>query len=213
MTSIFLIAMGSILILSGVFLSLNASDKPGKPDTSRLDSAVDTAIADGVITPNERDTIRRIATDTLVNPDVAIRNAEIKMASLNIKAETEIIDPAKLSGYEFEKFIVKKFNPKYFKIKNWAGDKYVEGRYAETTPQPDLLMEFSMNGKSNLFAVECKWRKNESYKSFEFATEAQLDRYKKFETKEGIPVFIVIGTGGEGGNPEHLLFCALQHPV
>ena len=86
----------------------------------------------------------------------------------------------------------------------------MEGRYAETTPQPDLLMEFKLKEESTLFAVECKWRKNEKKEGFEFATEAQLERYIKYEAEKGIPVFVAIGMGGEGGNPERLFIIPLK---
>jgi len=45
-------------------------------------------------------------------------------------------------GCDFKKFIVQKFDKKYFKIKQWAGDKYVDGVYADTNLDPDILVEF-----------------------------------------------------------------------
>lgn len=205
-----MIAIGIILIVSGLFIYPRTRVNPKIPDASRLDSAVDIAIADGVLTRNERDTLRKIATETEQDPDKVIADAEQKLASLNIKAEAEVIDQNMKSGYDFEKFIVKKFNPEYFKIKNWAGDKFVDGRYAETTPQPDLLMEYSKNGKKQIFAIECKWRKNKQNDGFEFAKEAQMERYRKFEKEKNIPVFVAIGMGGEGNNPEHLYIIPLK---
>ena len=86
----------------------------------------------------------------------------------------------------------------------------LEGRFAETTPQPDLLMEFHLKGKRYPFAVECKWRKNERNESFEFATSEQLDRYRKYETEHKIPVFVAIGMGGEGSDPNQLFIIPLK---
>ena len=59
--------------------------------------------------------------------------------------------------------MVAKFSKKYFKLKEWAGDKYVNGTYAETNFHPDLVFKFTLKGESKTFAVECKWRK-ELYK-------------------------------------------------
>jgi hypothetical protein len=210
MTATILILLGIILFITGVIMYAKAPEKPKAPDTSKLTFTVDAAIADGVLTKNEKTSIRRVATDTLLNPDQAILDAELKMAGLNIKPETEVIDQNKKSGNDFEKFIVQKFDKKYFHIKNWAGDKYIEGRYAETTPQPDLLMEFHLKGESYPFSVECKWRKNERNESFEFATNEQLDRYRKYETDHKIPVFVAIGMGGEGSNPKQLFIIPLK---
>lgn len=210
MTAIFLIAIGSIFIIAGTVIYSKAPNSKKIPDTSRMESAVDTAIADGVLTKNERDTIRKIAVEVAIDPDKAITDAEGKMATLNIKAETAIIDQNKKSGDDFEKFVVQKFDKKYFNIENWAGDKYVDGRYAKSTPQPDLLIEFKLKGESYPFAVECKWRKNHKKDGFEFASEAQLERYRKFEAEKQIPVFVAIGLGGEGADPEHLYIIPLK---
>jgi hypothetical protein len=210
MTATILIILGIILFITGVIMYARAPEKLKVPDTSKLAFTVDAAIADGVLTKNEKTSIRKVATDELLDPDQAILDAVKKMAGLNIKPETEIIDQNKKSGNDFEKFIVQKFDKKYYIIKNWAGDKYVDGRFAETTPQPDLLIELKQKEGNKLFAVECKWRKNERNESFEFATNEQLDRYRKYETEHKIPVFVAIGMGGEGSNPKQLFIIPLK---
>lgn len=210
MTAIILITIGSILLISGVFMYAKAPERIKVPMASKLEFTVDAAIADGVLTKNEKTSIRKVATDESLDPDKSIIDAELKMAGLNIKPETEIIDQNKKNGDDFEKFVVQKFDKKYFSIENWAGDKYINGHYAKTTPQPDLLIEFKLKDESSLFAVECKWRKNERMDSFDFATEAQLERYRKFEAEKGIPVFVAIGIGGDGGNPEQLFIIPLK---
>jgi hypothetical protein len=210
MTATILIILGIILFITGVIMYAKAPEKLKVPDTSKLAFTVDAAIADGVLTKNEKTSIRKIATDELLDPDQAILDAELKMAGLNIKPETEVIDQNKKSGNDFEKFIVQKFDKKYYIIKNWAGDKYVNGRFAETTPQPDLLIELKQKEGNKLFAVECKWRKNERNESFEFASNEQLDRYRKYETEHKIPVFVAIGMGGEGSDPKQLFIIPLK---
>lgn len=210
MTATILIILGIILFTTGVIMYAKAPEKPKAPDTSKLTFTVDAAIADGVLTKNEKTSIRKVATDESLDPDQAILDAELKMAGLNIKPETEVIDQNKKSGNDFEKFIVQKFNKKYYIIKNWAGDKYIDGRYAETTPQPDLLIELKQKEGNVLFAVECKWRKNERNESFEFATNEQLERYRKYETEHKIPVFVAIGMGGEGSDPKQLFIIPLK---
>lgn len=213
MISVSLIVVGVLLIIIGVATfpkQHKTSDIGLMPDELRLEVAIDTAIADGVLTLNERNSIRKVAQDTFADADLAVQTAENRLAELKLKPETEIIDQYKKSGNDFEKYIVKKFDLRYFKIKEWAGDKYVEGRYAETTPQPDLLMELNTKGKSHLFAVECKWRKRYGKSGIEFATDEQLERYKKYEKEKGIPVFIAIGIGGEGDNPEQLFVIPLK---
>ncbi len=116
-------------------------------------------------------------------------------------------------GQRFEKWIVKKFNPKYFKIKEWRSDKYVDGVYAESTLNPDLEIEFHMGKILELFAVECKWRKtfDQSQKlGVEWASERQIQNYQKFSKDRGIPVFVVIGIGGLPDDPAELYVIPLD---
>lgn len=213
MIAVSLIVVGAILIITGVVVFPKQHKVPDIPvvsDGMRLEVAIDTAIADGVLTANEKNALRKIAQDNLSDADLAVKQAENRLTERKLKPETEMIDPNKKSGNDFEKYIVKKFNRKNYRIKEWAGDKYVEGRYAETTPQPDLLMELKAKGINYLFAVECKWRKNDWDKGFNFDSDAQFERYKKYEEEKGIPVFIAIGYGGEGDDPEQLFVVPLR---
>jgi len=163
------------------------------------------AVSDGVLTKNERDLIKREAQSKGFNYEEIIKDVESQILNRDSdEAETELINISKRNGDDFEKFIVHKFSRKYFKIKEWAGDKYSKGRYAETTRQPDLLLEFNLKDESALFSVECKWRSLYYKKGIEFCSIDQLQRYKEYELEHKIPVFIAIGVGGKGTCPEDL---------
>lgn len=142
------------------------------------------------------------------NPVIRI---EKKAAGKVIDAKPDATEQDKKNGDDFEKFIVQKFDKRYFKIKEWAGDKYVKGIYAETTQNPDLLFEFKLKDEIRLFSVECKWRKKLYKNGVEFAKESQLARYRKFESEKNIPVFIAIGISGEASHPEHLYIIPLKN--
>jgi len=86
--------------------------------------------------------IKQIAVEKELDYNKIISDIEIQLLALDNDSETEIIDCNKKNGDDFEKFVVQKFDKKYFTIKEWAGDKYVNGKYAETTSQPDILFEF-----------------------------------------------------------------------
>lgn len=113
-------------------------------------------------------------------------------------------------GLAFEKFIVKKFNPKLYVIKEWAGDKYVDGVYAETTQHPDLLIEFIGYNQNKQFAVECKWRQNTYRDGVSFSTKEQLDRYRKFSEEKQLTVYLAIGLGGTADSPDKLFIVPLN---
>ena len=175
-----------------------------------LDKAIEMAIADGILTDNERKIIKKMSIEQGLDYKEIIKNTEKKLSESQFESETELIDYNKKKGYDFEKFIVQKFNKKYFHIKEWAGDKYVNGIYAETTTQPDLLLEFNLEHNTYLFSVECKWRHNLYEEGLEFAKEDQFNRYKNYEKTKKIPVFIAIGIGGKADSPKNLYIVPLK---
>ena len=127
-----------------------------------------------------------------------------------VDSESELVDLKYKNGLDFEKFIVQKFNTKLFKIKEWTGDKYVDGLYAETNQHPDLLMGFSGFKQNKEFAVECKWRQNSTKDGIPFSTNAQLNRYRDYAKKKNVPVFMALGLGGKGAIPERLFIVPLK---
>lgn len=211
MTGIILIVFGLISLGSGIYIYFN-DNKPELvvDSTMNLQQVIEMAIADGVITDNERKIIKRFAIENKLNFEEVINQAEQQMKELNIDSETELINYDKKNGDDFEKFIVKKFSKNYYNVKEWAGDKYVDGIYADTTQQPDLRMELKSKDNPIEFSVECKWRQKLPYGGIVFAYEEQFKRYKEYEAKQNIPVFIAIGIGGKGINPEDLYIIPLS---
>jgi hypothetical protein len=183
---------------------------PENQHLQSLEKVIEMAIADGVLTANEKKVIKRIAEENNLNYEQIIKDVEARILASDFDSETALININKKSGDDFEKFVVQKFSKKYFQIKEWAGDKYVNGRYAQTTQNPDLLIEFRLGESNYDFAVECKWRKDIKEKGIEFANAAQFKRYKDFEVKREVPVFIAIGVGGKASMPEKLYIVPLR---
>ena len=210
---------GIILMITGVLIFVvglvfySTSRKPVEQVNSNheLDKIVEMAIADGVLTNNEKNLIKHMTEEKNVDYDSIIKVAEQQISEFKTDtAETEMIDFNKKNGTDFEKYIVQKFDKKYFQIKEWAGDKFVDGIYAKTTTQPDFLVEFKLKNQTLEFSVECKWRKNYYQGGIEFASSDQFQRYQDFERSRNIPVFVAIGVGGKGINPEHLYIVPLK---
>lgn len=123
------------------------------------------------------------------------------------RVETEA--DAKEKGNAFEKYIVQKFDQNYFQLLEWQGDKIVNGIYPKSTMHPDLLVR--LKGKEEAtFAVECKWRQNYFKGGIEFASDEQVKRYKTFMLEKKIPVFIVVGLGGNAETPEKVFVIPLE---
>lgn len=113
-------------------------------------------------------------------------------------------------GYAFEKWVVGKFNQYYFKIMEWRGDKYHEGRGAESNKFPDLELSFTSNTEYERFAIECKWRSNYIDSNIYWAKQTQLVNYKEFEEVSGKKVFVIIGVGGSPNNPKDVYIIPLK---
>ncbi len=211
MLGIILIIFGILILVAGLII-YSSSLKVNKKNESinELQNAIEMAIADGILTDNERKIIKQIAEKKGLDYGKTLKDIETRIAESNLDSETELIDFEKKNGYDFEKFIVKKFDKKFYNVKEWAGDKFVDGIYADTTPQPDLLMELRLGKEIFEFSVECKWRQNLYSDFVKIAYKEQFDRYKNFEENRKIPVFIAIGIGGKADSPEKLYIVPLR---
>jgi hypothetical protein len=113
-------------------------------------------------------------------------------------------------GHEFEKFIINKFDQKYFKLLTWQGDKTTNGVIPVSNSHPDLIYLFTHKSFSRKFAVECKFRTNISNKIVNIASQRQITNYKEFAIKEGTVVYIVVGLQGTPQNPTEIFIIPLS---
>lgn len=127
-------------------------------------------------------------------------------------AQTEIEQKDSYAkGFEFEKFVVHKFNRKYFTVINWRGDKGSNGIYAQSNAYPDLEMQFKHKDHCDCFAIECKFRQSLTNKNtITIAQDYQLENYRHFEREKKMIVFVVIGLGGTPSSPEEIFLIPLS---
>lgn len=215
MTGILLMSLGAVLFTSGAFIYRKTPQIPEVLNTRgdvqmQMDQAIALAIADGVLTPREETKIAELARSLDLNSQQCIQQAQKQLDESQEESETEIIDHIKKKGDDFEKYVVQKFSPKYFNVKEWAGDKYVNGIYADTTLQPDLMMEFRLRNKKEVFSVECKWRNAFTNDKVHIAYKDQFQRYKNFSEQRQLPVFIALGIGGKASKPQDLYIIPLD---
>lgn len=121
-------------------------------------------------------------------------------------------DESYAKGLAFEEFVVKRFDPDFFTIKEWRGDKQVDGVYAESNTYPDLVVNFNYR-KEKVdvdFAVECKWRQGFLKNEVEWSYAQQIERYNQFSREKNLPVFIALGIGGEPDSPEQMYIVPLD---
>ena len=126
------------------------------------------------------------------------------------KAELQV---AEEKGIQFEKWVVKRLPRDFYTIKEWREDKYVDGNYAESTKNPDLEVEFHMGQVRKPFAIECKWRQGYDHGEKPYivwASERQIENYRSFAEGKNLPVFVVIGLGGNPDDPDEVFIVNLN---
>ena len=197
---------GGILLGSGYFLFANKEDSITKEG---IEEQIQAVIADGVFTKKEREHIGRLADKHGLSKEHVFADINTRIEAITEDAETEIVDQDKKKGDDFEKFIIKKFNQKFYKIKQWASDKYVDGIYSEENLQPDIIVEFNLGDFSKKVAVECKYRSKNNEK-FKISYEEQLARYKEYEKKNDVDVYIALGIAGKAYEPKELYLIPLK---
>ena len=144
-------------------------------------------------------------------PDVAANkvemNAEIaaQLTEQSDAPKGNENDESKEKGKDFEEYVVSRFSTKYFTLKEWRGDKYSNGIYAESNTYPDMEYTFTLREESYAFGVECKWRsKFNSQGKVKWSYKDQLARYRQFAQDRNMPVFIILGIGGVPAKPAEI---------
>lgn len=108
-------------------------------------------------------------------------------------------------GIEFERYVLHLFPPDEFSIVDYTKDvlKKMDVR-VESDLNPDL--EVRHIESDTVFFVECKFRSGLYKGNLSWTRESQLERYNDFAFINEIPVFVVIGLGGEPASPKRM-FC------
>ena len=109
-----------------------------------------------------------------------------------------------LKGREFEDYVLELFRlheENGFILKEWQGDKTLGSICPESNRYPDFVFDYQGKG----FAVECKWREKilPNIEKDLFPRD-KMAIYQQFSIDRNIPVYIVLGVGGEPSNPELL---------
>lgn len=176
----------------------------------KLDHFIDfinLALSDGVLSKNELNILLAKASDLTIPNQLAIDTINGIIESTLLKPEVTMIDESKEKGDSFEKFIVLKFPKQFYSIAEWRGDKYIDGYYAKTTKEPDILIE--IKNRKEKIAVECKFRTNfyknsDSSMGFIFKSDEQVINYNNYAISNKILLFYAIGIGGEASNPKYV---------
>ncbi len=219
-TGIIITGVGIILLIKSLKIkpenitSIEGNNNVDKSSDSKtreqeLIELIYLAVADGVVTNNEKEIILKKAAEIGCCPDYTEKLLSAELLKKADKAETRLIDEMKEKGDAFEAFVASKFDRKFFKLIEWTGDKYRNGIWAQSTKNPDLRFRFEMSDIIQDFAVECKYRAKIG-EGIEWAREDQLEYYRNYEAENGIPVFVAIGVGNQPDAPSELSLIPLK---
>ncbi len=112
-------------------------------------------------------------------------------------------------GFEFEKFVVKRFDKSYFTLVEWRSDKRVDDIFPLMSKFPDLEFCYRSDFEEKYIAVECKWR--EYFKEEKITlNKYHIENYKHYEEEMGIPTFLVLGVGNTPGFPNQVYIIPLK---
>ena len=209
---IFLILIGAGCIIAGAICLKSSGKEDSGVQTSV--SSVDPAPSSGETT--ETSTIANSSTEASSEPEATpVGTPPASSTSSTTSPSKETSDSKDDNenhekGVMFEKYIVGRFGSKYWTIKEWRGDKGVNGRYSESNMNPDLEMKLSFKDKEYVIAVECKWRKSSYEGKVKWSYPDQLKRYKEYARKNNIPVFVALGIGGLPSSPSELYLIPLK---
>lgn len=106
-------------------------------------------------------------------------------------------------GLAFEKYIVKRFTPRYFTLLDWRSDKFHDGIYAKSIRYPDLVYEYKLERFVRNFSVECKFRGSPKNDVVSLMNEEKYRVYEEYH-KTQTPVYIALGLGGRPFDPRRL---------
>jgi hypothetical protein len=103
---------------------------------------------------------------------------------------------------------VEAFHSSGFELLEWQGDKHINGISPLSSQRPDLLYRHSGKTQVSFFFVECKYR-HRLGKGFALKKN-QFEHYESSFQKTHIPVYILIGVGGEPNKPTDLYIVPLN---
>jgi hypothetical protein len=149
--------------------------------------------------------ISTASTDSEKNTNKNCYHSEEPISSEVYQNELDIESENVEKGNRFERYVVDKFDDKFFSIVEWTTDMCRKhNRYVESDCNPDLVIRDRETNE--IFCVECKYRSRLVNGFFNWSYPDQMDRYFSYSHDRNIPFYVVLGLGGSPDSPNEL-FC------
>lgn len=142
----------------------------------------------------------------------AIKKRLRRPYSTVIERISSITMPEKvIKGREFEDYVLNELleigNNDTIKLLEWRGDKVVGGIFPESNRYPDFVISL---GRGKKVSLECKWRQRLGIDlRKDIFSDDRIDIFNAYSKENFIPVWFIIGVGGEPSAPELLYLVPL----
>jgi hypothetical protein len=149
------------------------------------------------------------STDLEENNDKNCDHSEEQLSLEAYQNELDVESEYVEKGNKFERYVVDKFDDKFFSIVEWTTDMCRKhNRYVESDCNPDLVIRDRTTNE--IFCVECKYRSHLINGFFNWSYPDQIDRYFSYSRDRKIPFYVVLGLGGSPDSPIELFCIPLQ---
>lgn len=117
-----------------------------------------------------------------------------------------------LKGREFEDYVLNEFlgigNNNAIKLLEWRGDKIIGSIFPESNRYPDFVISL---GRGKKVSLECKWRQRMGTNlRKDIFSDDRIEIFNVYSIDNSIPVWFIIGEGGEPSAPETLYLVPLS---
>jgi hypothetical protein len=209
-----LMIAGLLAFIIGLWITTKSTNDrravAGADAEEQMENLITLATADGVLTPNEENKLKEKALQFEQDPEAFVQKARQIVADSTAPSEAEIVDQSKKKGDAFESFVVSRLDEEHWTIVEWAGDKFDNGRFAETTLHPDLKVQLNTFIDTTILWIECKYRTSAPGGKVSISYPDQPERYRKYQSEFEIPVYVALGIGGTPSKPKDLFLIPLD---
>lgn len=114
------------------------------------------------------------------------------------------------TGAEFENYIEKIIFPNHFYSVVHRTSHPSQSKTLSDDGKPDLIFRANFLDEKPCFAIECKYHKS-LYSKVYTLNKKEVEEFREFMNDKRIPIFVVVGIGGESSRPESLFVIPFKH--
>ena len=151
-----------------------------------------------------------ICGDILIDLNLLYKNRETKMIKSekyrefnNSHSKNESFQQNLNLGAEFENYVEKIIFPiPFYSVKDRTSHPS-QSKTLSDEGKPDRIFRANFLDEKPSFGIECKYHKSLCPKVYTL-NKREVDDFRNFKNNEKIPIFVILGIGGEPSRPENI---------